>query len=590
MLQYKVDEDEERHNPAEESTTFCPLLPGQRLNVLDVPHEGHHRTTSDTTSTFTRNPQDRYLTPVPPKSLKPLPSPPVHAGAESYPMPMPSPWTPRSATLAPSEGLRAPYVPRHARSASASPYLPSTPLFPDFKLLKDKLASKRAASRNRCGSKNRALDISSPVLVSGGEDLNLIPLSEYRPSIEAIREAETVKKVRPVPTIRREFSPLASHPVDPDRDSLFAPARAELPTISERRTRRRSQSPSTLVTSEFKVEQHRNRANSADTRRTRHYLFSNDPWLSSPKQYEFPVQDRVVEDDTPSAPTLSRPSVSLGAPTSDERPTSRHDNRGRSGLQQLPLDKELPPLPRYLIPAPLYACNSPTTDPSAVQEPVEELEEEEDEERLDRLSIQFSMKARSHFSTWTNESMTYSPSASDDEDDEEEGPIHSPTFSSFTSNDSDIETPQGGLLIRYSYAEQEHANPSDTPSVPEMQNMIPDTDTDDHEADSDSHTPNLSSTPPQLSELRISTFGSDLFSPALNTGFSDTSSSSRRRQAACYGLQSFQYSLPADETLSKNSLAETAGLQQSFGVERSSNMSQANALMEDFAFLGDAVI
>jgi len=587
VLQYKVDEDEERHNPAEESTTFCPLLPGQRLNVLDVPHEGHNRTTSDTTSTFTRNPQDRYLTPVPPKSLKPLPSTPVHASAESYPMPMPSPWTPRSATLAPTDGLLNPHVPRHARSASASPYLPSTPLFPDFKLLKDKLASKRAASRNRCGSRNRAMDISSPVLVSGGEDLNLVPLSEYRPSIEAIRETEAVRSVRPIPRLRREFSPLASHPVDPARDSLFAPAPAGLPTVAERRTRRRSQSPSTLVTSEFRVGQNRNRSNSADTRRTRHYLFSNDPWLTSPKEHGFKVQARVVEDDTPSAPILSRPSFSLGAPTSDERPTSRHGNRGRLDAQQLPLDKELPPLPRYLVPAPLYACNSPITNPPAEEEPVE-FEEEDDEECLDRLSIQFSMKARSHFSTWTNESMVYSPPASDDE---EEGPISSPTFSSFTSNDSDIETPQGGLLIRYSYVEQEHTDPSNTLSVPEMQNMIP--DTDDHEADSDSQHPHLSSTPPQLSELRISTFGSDLFSPALNTGFSDTSSCrSSRRQVACFGLQTFQYSLPADETLSKNSVAETTSIQQSLDVERSSNLSQvnANALMEDFAFLSDAVI
>ncbi|KAI0590240.1 hypothetical protein Alg130_02461 [Pyrenophora tritici-repentis] len=596
---YKVDEDEERHNPAEESTTFCPLLPGQRLNVLDVPREGHHRTTSDTTSAFTRNPRDRYLTPVPPKSLKPLPTPHVHAAAESYPMPMPSPWTPRSATLAPTEGLLNPYVPRHARSASASPYMPSTPLFPDFKLLKDKLASKRAASRNRCGSKNRAMDISSPVLVSGGEDLNLIPLSEYRPSIEAIREAEAVTNVRPTPRIRREFSPLASHPVDPDRDSIFAPAPAPaaLPTVAERPTRRRSQSPSTLVTSEFKVGQNRNRANSADTRRTRHYLFSNDPWLSSPREQRFKIQDRLVEDDTPSAPTLSRPEVTLGAPTSDERPTSRYGNRGRSEPQQLPLNKELPPLPRYLMPAPLYACNSPTTTPPVVEEPIEEFQEEADEECLDRLSIQFSMKARSHFSTWTNESMTCSPVASDDEDDDEEGPISSPTFSSFTSNDSDMDintSSRGGLLIRYSYlSSSSQPQPQSHTSMPEMQNMIPDdTDISDHETDP--HHPNPSSTPPQLSELRISTFGSDLFSPALNTALSHASSTtssarSSRRQAACFGLQSFQYSLPGDEEMgSKASLA--AGGVAAAAVERGSGVSEVNALMEDFAFLGDAVL
>ncbi|KAG9191536.1 hypothetical protein G6011_10270 [Alternaria panax] len=594
---YKVDEDEECHNPSEESTTFCPLLPGQRLNVLDVPREGHSRSISDTSSAFTRDPKDRYLTPVPPASQRPLPSPRTRSSEESHVMPLPSPWTPKSATHPPTDGFLSTHVARHARSASASPYMPSTPIFPDFKLLKEKLASKRSASRNRSGSKTRELDISAPVLVSGGEELNLIPLSVYRPSFESIREAETAAP-RSVPTIRREFSPLASHPVDPDHDSLFGPA--ELPTVDERLIRRRrSHVPSTVITSEFKVEQSRVRANSADTRRTQHYLFSNDPWLSSPKlQQEFEAKNRVVEDDTPSAPVLSRPSTFLGAPVSNERPISSHGSIHSTNLRQSPFDKELPALPRYLIPAPLYAYNDVTIGELPANEPEDEFEEADDNERLDHFSVKFHEKARSHFSTWSNDSISYNSPTSSNEDDEG---VFSPTFSSLTSNDSDVEIPQG-LSIRYSYAslQQVHTEASKHVfTVPEIQATdnnynYSDTSSNDDEKDDRQSFYRLS-TPPQLNELRISTFGSDLFKVETTEQHSDAASSRRasRRQAACFGL-GFQYSLPEEDVGSKTTIEESVGrserLEPTLSVRREREMSGVHALMEDFAFLGDAVI
>ncbi|CAN9097773.1 unnamed protein product [Alternaria alternata] len=594
---YKVDEDEECHNPSEESTTFCPLLPGQRLNVLDVPREGHSRSASDTSSAFTRNPKDRYLTPVPPASLRPLPSPRTRSSEESHVMPLPSPWTPKSATHPPADGFLSPHVVRHARSASASPYMPSTPIFPDFKLLKEKLASKRSASRNRSASKIRELDISAPVLVSGGEELNLIPLSVYRPSFESIREAEGAAP-RSVPNIRREFSPLTSHPVDPDHDSLFGPA--ELPTVDERAIRRRrSHVPSTVITSEFKVEQSRVRANSADTRRTQHYLFSNDPWLSSPKlQQEFEAEDRVVEDDTPPAPVLSRPSTFLSASVSDERPTSSHGSVHSTNLRQSPFDKELPALPRYLIPVPLYACNEASASGIPADELEDEFEEADDDERLDHFSVQFQEKARSHFSTWSNDSIGYNSPTSSNEDDEA---VFSPTSSSLTSNDSDTDTPQG-LLIRYSYASPQRVQTEASKHMsmtPEIQNIdnnynYNDTSSNDEEEE-DRQSPYRLSTPPQLNELRISTFGSDLFKVETTGHHSDAVSSRRssRRQAACFGL-GFQYSLPEQDVGSKTTIEEPVGgserLEPMVSVRRDREMSGVHALMEDFAFLGDAVI
>jgi hypothetical protein len=104
------------------------------------------------------------------------------------------------------------------------------------------------------------------------------------------------------------------------------------------------------------------------------------------------------------------------------------------------------------------------------------------------------------------------------------------------------------------------------------------------------HTPYLSSTPPQLNELRISTFGSNLFSLDTHVPRSETSSRrSSRRQGACFGL-GFQYSLPEDETTSKTTLTNDESeqrLERTISVQRESSMS---ALMEDFGFLGDAVI
>lgn len=457
--------------------------------------------------------------------------------------------------------------------------MPSTPIFPDFKTLKGKLVSKRGASRNRSGLRTKELDISSPVLVSGGEDLKLVPLSVYRPSVESIRETQSDSTpARSMSMIRREFSPLASHPVDPDLDSAFGPV--ELPAAEQRSMRRRrSHVPSTIVTSEFKLEQLRIRANSTDTRRTRHYLFSNDPWLSSPKSpLESKNEDRVVQDDTPPAPVLSRPSSSLGAPVSSQRPTSSHGSRRTATFRQSLLDKELPALPRYLVPAPLYACNPTTGSDSSTEESEDEFQEADDDECLEHNSVQISQKARSHFSTWSDDSIAYSAPASDDE------VVLSPTFSSLTSNDGESITSQG-LMIRYSYAESEgHDGYRPMSPTPDIHHM-----TDDEEEDSDLHY--RLSTPPQLNELRISTFGSDLFQPRPQSP--DVSSPrSSRRQAACFGL-GFQYSLSEDDVRSKSTLTEVdmhaEQLSRTVSVHRDSTMTQLNALMEDFAFLGDAV-
>ena len=64
------------HNSAEPYTTSCPFLPGQVLNVLEVPTQtdtrGRCGSTSSLVSTrFTLNPEDKYLKPRPPNRDNP---------------------------------------------------------------------------------------------------------------------------------------------------------------------------------------------------------------------------------------------------------------------------------------------------------------------------------------------------------------------------------------------------------------------------------------------------------------------------------------------------------------------------------------
>ncbi|KAH9872482.1 hypothetical protein IAQ61_005318 [Plenodomus lingam] len=595
---YKVDENEECHNPSEPSTTVCPLLPGQRLNVLEVPRERHSRSNSESSATFTRNPDDRYLTPVPPAALRPPPS--LRSGSDSsssYSMSPPSPWAPRSATYVPAERYLSPNVIRHARSASASPRMPSTPMFPDFKVLKEKLASKRSAARTRSSSKSKELEIGSPVLVSStvSED-SLIPLSVYRPSRSHDAAATPATKMtRSIPSIRKQFSPLASNPVDPTLDGNSDIS--ELAGHEQVPSRRRSHVPSTIIASEFQINQGRIRANSADTRRTQHYLFSNDPWLSSPKrEEEFVDMDQIVEDDTPAAPTLQRHISHLHLPGVCQRPTSSHGHNRNASLRDSPLDKDLPALPRYITPAPLFACNFTSTlpDPSPIEFPASPALSTLDQHS--EFEPSFHPKPRSHFSTWSRDSLVSSSPTSDDNDDDDDDAMVSPSLGSFTS--SYAASPLG--LTSNSFY------PTSSPPLPAQPTTLPSPHTNNtsksprQNPTSLTHTPYLSPTPPQLDDLRISTFNSDFFaldtlltshntstSTSTPTSTNDTpihpsttTTPAAHRQATCFGL-GFHYTLPAatDATASKATLRHSP---------RASRVSVG--LGDEFAFLGGAVV
>ena len=523
---------------------------------------------------FTRNPKDRYLTPVPPD--KPLPSPKRQSSnRKAHVLPVPSPWALKSGTYPPTDHFLSPNVSRHARSASASPLLPPTPLFADFKDLKGKFASKRARSRPRSSSDVREMQISSPVLISTTAD-GVSPTYQPTPPRSPrnfSRPQRTAPSLLSTPTITKDFSPLASHPVDPFTDTQ--PFIAELPADEKPLQRRRSCMPSTITTDEFDVEPGRHRANSADTRRTKRSLYAHDPWVSSPKfQCEFDDsihQAREVQFFKP-APVLRQPISSLVPPAVDERPSSSHGGSCSPSLRRAPLEKAPSVFPRYLNKTPTLTCNTFSTE---VATPTEEGEAEdtvtedilqayEDEEEP---IVEISEKQRSHFSTWSSFD---SYATSDDEG------VTSSTFSFPDSASSDAGSPLR-QSIRYSFAE--HAS-NKTPHAAAIEEV----DEDENLSN------NCTSTPPQLdlNTLRLSalSFSSDLFNLDIQHA-----EAMPRRQAACFGLGFQGYSLPEDEMRCKENIQSKINPHSKrISVQRGSVTSQLDTLMDDFSYLGDAVV
>lgn len=572
---FKVDGEEECHNPSEPSTTKCPLLPGQRLNVLDFPREQHGCSQSEA-SAFTRNPKDRYLTPVPPAPLKPQPSPWTESGiSTSYSLAPPSPWAPKSATYPSTDQHLPSSMIRHARSASASPYVPSTPIFPDFKVLKGKLVSKRSATRIHSPAKSKELEIGSPVLISSTVDKDrLIPLAAYQSGKSGdVASVRLNKPTRSIPSIRKHFNPLASNPVDPIFDGHSEVS--ESPAHEQVLLRRRSHVPTAMVASEFKITEGRIRANSADTERNQRALFPNDPSISSPNTGMKPADSsKLAENDILKVPVLEPHASDLGLPEVCERPISRHENDCSTSAGESPLNKELPALPSHTMPAPLFAC----VEPFAEEIMAAELPRDESDGDMglneDIIDL-YHHEPRSHFSTWSGDFPAYSPTTSDDE------AIRSPTFSSFPSSFGDSQC----IVTRYSYTSNSPPCHSERDSTLYERSDGIEEDVEKEVDDDLDRKAYLSLTPPQLESLRISRFGSDLFDLAAQPNDMAT-----RRQATCFGL-GFHYTLPQDETTSKTTITQS-GMQCEPVVagQRQSTISQLSMLLDEFAFLGDAVI
>lgn len=341
---------------------------------------------------------------------------------------------------------------------------------------------------------------------------------------------------------------------------------AELPANETPVQRRRSYMPPTFISDEFDVNPGRNRANSADTRRTKRSLYATDPWASSPNfQHEFESgihQAREIQFFKPT-PILKRQVLP------EERQSSSYGGNRSPKLRETPFQKGLPALPRYLTPAPLFACNTLSSEGA-------ELVEEADVERAvtddiissyeddEELVAQPSEKQHSRFSTWS----TFDSYVTSDDG------VESPTFSSVTSVSSDAGSPSR-QSVRFSFAEQ---------AFNKAQNTTID------EEDEDNYATDRTSTPPQLdlNTLRLSamSFSADLFSLDIQHP-----ESVPRRQAACFGLGFQEYILPEAETKSKETIQSEVTLRpKRVSVQRESSTSVLELLIDDFSYLGDAVV
>ncbi|KAI9673779.1 MAG: hypothetical protein M1829_004016 [Trizodia sp. TS-e1964] len=199
---YQLDGEIETYNTTQPSTSACPLLPGQPVNILDVPFEmrssqGRGRSESaDAISTCemacTMNPDDKYLTPRPaptPSILRLATSPavlhPVQSRSNLSSSPStssPSAGASASSTSSNSFALRFPFSRKRAESDSSRTKTDSTLRAGSRRgvfSFRRSHSSEDTRGRGDSGA-DHPMEISDPVLVSRSDPgRHCIALSEY---------------------------------------------------------------------------------------------------------------------------------------------------------------------------------------------------------------------------------------------------------------------------------------------------------------------------------------------------------------------------------------------------------------------------
>lgn len=269
MFQYTLDGDLDFHNSAEPSTTSCPLMPGQLVNVLHVPFNftsGRPRnasTSSAVSEIRTMNPYDKYVNPRPVPQLPRLNTSPTVASFLGVPASTSATATPWSAQPvgsnrdftppASSTSLKLFKLPRKRSSRSTSPGRERVP------------TSIKAALRNMMG--NRA---DSPDSDSGrGRSEEVTPVGEISGPLIPHRSSDSRS---PRPFTRRRESP------------GYRQGSASSDSVPSRDHFEQSSGPSHLLKS-GKLSSHRSRSPSRDSlpfRRLQQESQWNDP--------DFPVE------------------------------------------------------------------------------------------------------------------------------------------------------------------------------------------------------------------------------------------------------------------------------------------------------------
>lgn len=601
---YRID-DNEYHDSTQPSTTLCPLLPGQRLNVLEVPFESRSRSNSASSISsgiHTLDPEDKYLTPRP----APIPRLPKSSGSHSYEhfRKHSHPDTGDSTITATSHPLSAnndseaqsrlgsSHYERKIKSAASSTSTLKT-AFLDLTGTKEKSATsldtsklRRPASaenergRSRHARNVRELRISPPILIgSTSERQNLMPLKT-----SGFPKSSLSSPISPMTVKGHGFSPLRCHPVDAEIDFSFP--NESIQGVQPPAKRDQSQTSLSSVKPEFVLG--RERASSTGRKRT-----SSPRKVRSPSQSEtiyhrrslsigrvrepsplrnavifdepmqIPEEIKEVKNEDEAAAEMASLSLSPLAPSHSidtQRPPSyQKDDLDPAKRSKPLLDKDLPALPSYLVPEPLFRQ-------------VETSEVDGDNLMKDEQMSQ--SEPSSNISLWADTSAALtSPSLDGDG-------VNSPTFSCLTTGSSDIDTPERlsdqfatGIDIFYHVDGEGRGN--------------------EHFNDpSDRHESATSESPALLeSPLGPNFFKIDIKRPE----------SAPRRHAACFGLldRFHGYSLPDDQSVSDGARAKPPMLsnfenpipsESQINAEADPAVSQLEHLMNEFGYLGEAVL
>lgn len=615
--QYQLDDEYDFHNAAEPSTTACPLLPGQLVNVLNVPislgspksrqREGSVSSVSSTNAEHrTMDPQDKYQKPrqVPLPKLPRLTTSPAFLEQTAGRTDSPYDGSPISAVSAKSSKepnsaatLRKFRLLRmnsdNERGWSISPTR-RTGFRAAFGKLKGPVSAgpELESDRGRRGARiDREMQISEPVLLSRTDNHRVcVPIPRGNSNASSREQS-------PLNASAKEHSPLAQHPISPAQSYVSFREQSPLsnhpiprahPHFSSRNP---SPIPRQLSAAELPKGQtalhlpahireqaswpasfhnHRkSRSRSREPSPLRNSLVSDDSSEQWPLGAGHSTLETLVEQNTPRFMPEALRKLAEKSPTSSA---------------QTPIEKRLPTLP-----------NSPSSvieeDTFGNQDGTSEYNESNEvRSHFSDLTARSTLappshlqEPGSHFSEWTINSVKPSPS------------------STYSANFNDQSSPDlsGG------------SDPSSQPSSPYHLQSMPDTPTM-----VDRHNDSLYSDPQTIPSVTNSCSSQQTTSPSspvsdlnisgLRIGSSDDCTTPINRQATYFGdFNGFQgYKLPTDVNASEHTLrkynapAEQHEHHEGLGVDGSgwTDITQPNPhlttmqqLMDELSYLGEMI-
>lgn len=447
----------ETHNEAEPHTTSCPLLPGQCVNVLEVPYEDFSGS-QKYSECQTLDPQDRYTNPRPaPKPTQGLPrletsisdGPRARAGNHRTRRDL------RYSATADGHGVSRTRLAvvdnRRIHTAGPSPTSAVKSALAFFKNI-DVAMSPSEGGRGRSRTQRPDPSKSPPERIAVSSPTLLYRTDNDREHV-SLREAQLSAINSPVDAIAPWSATTRSSPLTLQQRPYITQQRS--PPLEHAHKRNVSDSPASSP--KQVAEPFHNRSVSFE-RPGRSFVWRNSsfrtkpenlwpPRISSKKRAPSPLRTCTSSEDnlSPQDARLWEQTEEGGHNDSSGRssnvPDTPQSQQSKSGssistLSERNLDKELPPLPAYLIPEPLNIRS-----PNDEHEVVESLSDTSAQDQTIVPQSRFSewTTDRSRFSEWTVGSFDIEAFDLEEEDPDDQV---SPTFSSICGDSSDAATPR----------------------------------------------------------------------------------------------------------------------------------------------------